>query len=691
MIKNILRNSTVNRLRGFSLVEVLVAVAVLGVTVGVATFFVGTRESVVEIKLSQDVSALNKAVKVYVASGGVIGEDWEAAQVVAELKKRATYEDEKRLVGMSGSLIDLRMGVVMETEEEAESGAMKALWLPEARRFEVTNSSQLGVREFVLDDDYIPSEQGRDDRATALLYAENSSWIWDYIGQSSSRPGFGLTPSLSGGGLDLTANPNSPGPLGEEVQPLSPPTFSHSTGDYPYYEFDLPVVISAAENVPGTYEIFYSVDNEPFESNAGSPVMISRGGSIMAFAKSLDPVRYSDSSSSVATYGVEPDALDSPSIATNYDYFDLVGQGQIVVSIDVDESALPRVIRYRVDGGLWIDYGSPFVLNIADYPSGADIEAAAFGLESWVIDSAPVTKLLKVKLAPPEFAVVNEEDVEASVAISDLNAAGTSQVVYRWGTLPSVSYNAESAYDAPLAFNGEDYPDGVRVATRAVAQSGRFIDSDEVAVDVFLVDPNDWELEGMASATFSDPQGGAGMVVSFANDDSLFSWGTAALPSFPSSVEFSGAEFSGVRPGMVFKVGDISYYNGTIYGGTQADAVDFEIEIAFENDRSVVFGIPVELVNVPNYSYFSPDEAADFLRIPNNEVVQEIRVYGSDYRVAIAFGGSIETSGSTTLTQFHVWEGQTASAEVFGAILEQDASTSGVLNWMRGQIRRYNE
>lgn len=58
--------------------------------------------------------------------------------MVQALKQRAASEEGKRVVGMPGSLIDLRMGVVLESEREVGSGSKKALWLPGERRFVVT-------------------------------------------------------------------------------------------------------------------------------------------------------------------------------------------------------------------------------------------------------------------------------------------------------------------------------------------------------------------------------------------------------------------------------------------------------------------------------------------------------------------------------------------------------------------------
>lgn len=413
----------------------------------------------------------------------------------------------------------------------------------------------------------------------------------------------------------------------------------------------------------------------------------------MAFAKSVDPDRFTDSSSTTATYDVEPFKLEPPTITSDYAFFDDAEHPRIVVSIDESNgSDLPKVTRYRVEGGPWKEYGGSFALDAADYPNGAMIEAVVSGLEPWVVESDPANKLLKYKLNPPEFVVTSEEDVEAAVAITDPNDPAISETRFRWADLPSASYGSESVYGAELFYKGEDHPDGVRIASRSVSQSERYIDSDEVAIDVFLVDPDNWEIDGLADGEFSDAEGGSDLVVGYDNEGSMFSWGEGLAPTYlPSTVGFEGASFSGVEPGEVFKVGDITYFNGTISGGTGAEAVAFEVEIGFNNDRSVKFQIPVELVNVPNGGEGTlPEDAADYLRIPNDGIVQDIRLYGEDYRVAIAFGGSTETGGETSLTEFHVWEDNTATAEVFAAILEQNASTNGVLGWMNAHIKQLN-
>lgn len=670
---------------GFTLVEMLVVLAVIGVIGAAGMFVVGTRDGGAEVKLRQDVANLNKAVKVYLASGGTIDAKWGAPQVVAALKRQAANSGEKRLVGLSGSLIDPRMGVELESEKEAASGRPKALWRPDKQRFVVVKDERPGVREFVLDNRYIPSEDGEDGRETSMLYAKKGSWVWDYQDRTNERP-----PPADPPALGLVSGPNPPPVVWPPPQVLQPPVFSLPPGNYPYTDFDLPVALDASHNVPGTYEIYYSINSSPFTIYPGGLVAIPRGATVMTFAKSIDPDRYADSSSATATYDPEPVPLAPPTIETDYAFFDLGVHPQVAVSIsDANDAALPYVVRYRVEGGAWQDYQGPFVLDADDHRYGAFVEAAAFGLESWVLDSDSDSTLLKYKLQPPEFAVTNEEDIEAIVTISNPNDQLVSSLRFRSMTLPSSAYSSEAAYASPLVFKGEDYPDGVRVASRVVTEAERFIDSDEAAVEVYLVDPDDWEIEGVSDGSFGDPVGGSDLVVSFGNENALFTWGEGIAPAYtPSAVSFSGVEFAGIEPGDVFKVGEISYFNGTISGGTGAEGVSFAVEIGFNNSRSVSFEIPIELVNVPN-SNRSAAEAADYLRIPNQELVQDIRLYGKDYRVAIAFGGSQQTEGNTSLTEFHVWEDATATADVFAAILHQNASTNGVLGWMRGHINQY--
>ena len=115
---------------------------------------------------------------------------------------------------------------------------------------------------------------------------------------------------------------------------------------------------------------------------------------ITAFTKSIDPDRYSDSPSETVVYAVEEVQLEPPTITTEYDYFAPAKQTHIAVEIgDKNDPQLPKLIRYRVEGGPWKDYLGPFELNITDYPSGAAIEAGAFGLERWVLDSEKVSTL----------------------------------------------------------------------------------------------------------------------------------------------------------------------------------------------------------------------------------------------------------------------------------------------------------
>ncbi len=141
-----------------------------------------------------------------------------------------------------------------------------------------------------------------------------------------------------------------------------------------------------------------------------------------------------------------------------------------------------------------------------------------------------------------------------------------------------------------------------------------------------------------------------------------FHWGVGS-PN--NSLVFNGASFSG-NTGSPFGMGSITYYNGAINAGTQADSVDFLINLVFTNPAGVSqsFQYLINIINTPNTN--DPVASADtitFSTLPT----QSFTVNGVTYTLALQVGSS-GPNGFTTQNSFSVFENASATASLQGTL-----------------------
>lgn len=143
-MKNAAFHTTLRRpfraaIKGFTLVEVLICVAAISVLCGVGMVSIRkTQEIGAQHKLQNDVATINSAVATYLNSGGVIPEEANPQTVLELLKKSASAENAKTIVGVSGALIDLRIRGVEETRSDHKC----AVWNPATKRFVISNTGE---------------------------------------------------------------------------------------------------------------------------------------------------------------------------------------------------------------------------------------------------------------------------------------------------------------------------------------------------------------------------------------------------------------------------------------------------------------------------------------------------------------------------------------------------------------------
>jgi hypothetical protein len=172
-------------------------------------------------------------------------------------------------------------------------------------------------------------------------------------------------------------------------------------------------------------------------------------------------------------------------------------------------------------------------------------------------------------------------------------------------------------------------------------------------------------IVGSTAGTFDDPVGPGGMLVTGVGTDS-FTWGSG---SPPSSLNFAGTTFD-TDTGTFFDVGSITYYNGAISAGSQADTVDFNLGLTFTTPGGIneTFTYLLSLINTPNTS--DPNASADIVQFPAALPVQTFVIGGTTYTVGLEVG-TVTGGGFSSQSTFSVLEGQSATAVLRGIVTSE--------------------
>jgi hypothetical protein len=178
------------------------------------------------------------------------------------------------------------------------------------------------------------------------------------------------------------------------------------------------------------------------------------------------------------------------------------------------------------------------------------------------------------------------------------------------------------------------------------------------------------DFTGSSTGVFLNPTGPGGMVTT-GTGTNVFTWGDQnGFGTGPCSLSFTGNAFSGSFETTEFKFGKLNYFNGTITAGTEADTVDLKTTLNFTVpsvfDKSFTFTF--QLINTPNTD--DPVASADYVMLNNAfDATQFFTIGVTDYTLQFTRFGNIGSGGFiTTVDQFHVFENQSANADLFGVI-----------------------
>lgn len=317
--------------RGFSLVEVVMLIAVLGVLATVAVTMVGSQRSAVsDTKLSSDISTLNHHVVMYLSDGGSLTGLTNPQTVLDKLKRSRAQTDWQTHTGaVSGRLLDTRLKAII-TNAANTSGSPRAKWNSRTERFEITTGGGQAVTEFLFDEALRNTEYGTDTtrRVGRVKYNGNTrGWVWGGAGASSSiayqNPGntggdgttdlfdpdevVPVTPPPDSGG-DGGGGPVDGGGGSGGGSPPAPvrlplPNITPAGGTYTYSAFPTSITVSP-NGAPGgtTSQLRFQKNGGGWEPYLGVPIFVLPSDVVVAKNFTLNTATYTDSSSKNARF-----------------------------------------------------------------------------------------------------------------------------------------------------------------------------------------------------------------------------------------------------------------------------------------------------------------------------------------------------------------------------------------------------
>jgi hypothetical protein len=146
-----------------------------------------------------------------------------------------------------------------------------------------------------------------------------------------------------------------------------------------------------------------------------------------------------------------------------------------------------------------------------------------------------------------------------------------------------------------------------------------------------------------------------------------FTWGTASLmEANPNQLSFQGNQFT-AEVNDTFKVGDLTYFNGTILADTGIASVPLNFELTLSDPivLSQVFSLDFEILTTPNVG--TVEENADAVIPIASMSEQSFSLNGKDYTLSLV--GFSQDGGLTTTEEFHVLEDAETTASLFGRIV----------------------
>lgn len=278
------------RSRAFTFIDALMSAAMLSTVAAIGWLaFGGMKQGTEQMKLAQDTAMVNRAIRVFIASGGTLEPGMQPQDVLQRVKMSVAAGEGKYRTVLTGGMLDPRV----KGEMTSGAGQKRAVWDGATQQFALRTTGT-GVSKFVLDESAIPAPGDSADRRGSYEFARTSNWIWDHDAVAPVTRGLvtntGTAAAVSRTPVDL---PDA------GVATLLPPVFSLDGGlrDPRAYRPALPLVLSDP-NPAGTSWLFYSVGTGPWlrytpEQTIRLPQELLT--TVRAYTAAVDPENFSDS------------------------------------------------------------------------------------------------------------------------------------------------------------------------------------------------------------------------------------------------------------------------------------------------------------------------------------------------------------------------------------------------------------
>ena len=209
------------------------------------------------------------------------------------------------------------------------------------------------------------------------------------------------------------------------------------------------------------------------------------GLTIEARARSTAPA-YSDSDVASSTVGLTAVKLQNPTIARSASNF-VAGTVETITVTLSNPNATGSALDYRLAGGSWQAYSSPFSVTRAIYASGVTVEARARSTSPAYTDSDNASSaigLTPVKLQAPTVSNSASNFIAGSVetitvTLNNPNATG-SALDYR------LNAGSWQAYSSAFSVTRDTYATGLTLEARARSTSPAYTDSDNASSTIGL-------------------------------------------------------------------------------------------------------------------------------------------------------------------------------------------------------------
>lgn len=476
-----------NKKSAFTLVEIIIAVAVIGIMASIAVIYTGSTNSAAkQFKFESDIATINQAINNYVGFGGNVSDLKNPAEVLTKLKRSQIGSETTTATGLTGHFIDPRLRAFPLTAEEAASNMIRAVWDPASASFVATTQGYPAVKFFYYseEEENLPEES----RPQFFNYGSQNQWVWDY----QDRP-----PLTKPSPTDIQTNRINevfPAPTIKPPLDLLPPVFSMIPGSRSISAFPLYLTLSNP-NSGGSSFVNYQISSGSWNVYTG-PISLNPGDIVTAYSKSTNDQRWLDSPQVGGAYLAIPEPLLAPLISYSSGAFSPDPSNPVTVTIgDPNDLGLGKLF-FSLGGGFQ-EYTGPFQLNSADYQAAsAVILAYVDPVTSNYLRSPTASATIAGSatepevLAPPVIVFsVDSFSTDAKNLISEIevtlenpNPEGSSRIFYQLMPVPGeLGATTELLpYNGPFTVSQSLYPEGFGIKALAKTEGPSFLDSDFV-------------------------------------------------------------------------------------------------------------------------------------------------------------------------------------------------------------------